>query len=460
MTLVGLGVVADDLTGAMDTGVQFRRSGAACVVYLTPAALSGDGGGDGNRGGAGCCRADDGVGVGVGVGEHIPCVLVANTDTRNRPAEEARRTVEAVCDGLKRRGVTSVYKKIDSTLRGNIGVELDAVMDCIGSRFACVVPAFPALGRTTIGGNMLLNGRPVKDTEISTDALSPVRDSHVPTVLRRQSRRLVGEIPLEQVRQGVDVLAGCMRQAVSRGVEIVVIDSQTQLDLDSVAAAVTGLGIPTVMCGSAGLALGIVNSLDRPGPSEVPGPLPSSPEASRGSRASRAKPAVIVIGSRSRVSAGQLDYLKARAPVVHFDLGMDELEATGGQRLEYITKALADGCDVVLSATAVPPCPGYGSDKIVAGLGGVVRQSLEVLGSCSLILTGGDTAVGVCSQLEASRIILAGEILPGMPMGTLAGGPFDGITVVTKAGAFGDATALLQALRYVRNGARGDALEV
>lgn len=436
MTLIG--VIADDLTGAMDTGAQFRRAGVSTVVYLGPGALGE-------------------TGVVAGASECGPHVLVVNTATRNRPPEEARRIVEAVCAWLRDAGAAWVYKKIDSTLRGNIGIELDAVMDCMELPFACVAPAFPALGRTTVDGHMLLNGQPVKHTEMSADALSPVRDSFVPAVVRRQSRRLIRHMPLSLVRQGARTMAHSLREAFLSGIEVIVIDSETQHDLDQTAAAVMSLYLPVIMCGSAGLALGLVNSLGLAGMCgafQTPGTPGMSPSVER--RAHTA-PAIIVVGSRSRVAAGQLEYLRAHASAAHFDLGIHELKAGGGLQLGPIIEALEAGCDVALSATCVSIPAGETSDTIVAGLGGVVRTLLERLGTRSLVLTGGDTAVGVCAQLEALRIVLAGEILPGMPVGTLAGGPFDGLTVVTKAGAFGDEDALLQALRYVRDSAKGDA---
>jgi uncharacterized protein YgbK (DUF1537 family) len=64
-----------------------------------------------------------------------------------------------------------------------------------------------------------------------------------------------------------------------------------------------------------------------------------------------------------------------------------------------------------------------------------------------LVLTGGQTARSVCTQLGAHGVHLLGEVMPGLPVGRLRGGLWDGLLVVTKAGGFGGPRALLDALR-------------
>src|ERR671933_2238315 len=145
-----IALIADDLTGASDAGVQFARRGLAARVLFD---------------------LDD-----PAAARDVEA-LVVDTDSRALPAAAAYARVRQVADHLRTARPEHVYKKIDSTLRGNLGAEIDAVMDALDFRLAVVAPAFPALGRTTRHGRHHLHGRPVHETEIGRDPKTPVRES-------------------------------------------------------------------------------------------------------------------------------------------------------------------------------------------------------------------------------------------------------------------------------------------
>lgn len=432
---VQIAIIADDLTGAMDTGAQFCRGGMLTIVYPDVNAIDD------------CENSTHECG---------PEVIVINTGTRGQPPAVAYDTVKTLCCKLQAMGVRCVYKKVDSTLRGNIGSELDAVMDSWNVDIACVAPAFPAMGRVTVGGDQLLHGKPIEATEMASDILAPVHDSHVPTLLSAQSRRKVAHIPLHCVREGVDKLVVSMRDAASRGFEILVIDSVTQTDLADVARAVAETHMPAVMCGSAGLAHALPQMLGFAGKHSK---TVSSPE----------RTVVVVSGSRSQVTRGQIEYLKERIQIKQFDLGLGtkpdmsipELEELGTSMVDDMTQALANGDDIVISPSSGSGPPDAGGKPLDADdvamsiaiarvLGTITMKVLESASVHGLVLTGGDTAADVCERLRVPRIALTDEILPGMPVGSVVGGPFDGLILVTKGGAFGDDDALLTAVRYIK----------
>src|SRR5579859_4897692 len=127
MALVG--VVADDLTGANDTAVQFSKQGFRAVVLLGVDSISRQG-----------LDAD---------------VVVVDTASRDRSPESAADAVYTAAAALRASGVSLLYKKLDSTLRGNIAVEIQAALDAFDSPACLVAPAFPALQRVTLGGYQL-----------------------------------------------------------------------------------------------------------------------------------------------------------------------------------------------------------------------------------------------------------------------------------------------------------------
>ena len=136
-----LGIVADDLTGAMDSSGHFAARGLSTDVVLDPAYAS---------------ESD---------------VVVITTSSRAEPPDVAR---ERVRRAVRRLAGRTIYKKIDSTLRGNIGVELMAAMQEAHCEKAIVAPAFPAVGRTTLNGVLLVDGTPVAETQFAGDPVSPV----------------------------------------------------------------------------------------------------------------------------------------------------------------------------------------------------------------------------------------------------------------------------------------------
>ena len=128
-------------------------------------------------------------------------VVAVDTDSRAASAEAAYlRVAEAAA--LVKRTSASFFKSMDSTLRGNLGAEVDAVMDVIAFDLAAVAPAFPLYGRTTVAGIHYLHGQRIDATEFASDPQSPVKDADVLRVFAAQSKRTVGHVALDSVRQG------------------------------------------------------------------------------------------------------------------------------------------------------------------------------------------------------------------------------------------------------------------
>ncbi|MFB0550944.1 MAG: four-carbon acid sugar kinase family protein, partial [Nitrososphaeria archaeon] len=147
------GVIADDFTGACDVGVQFRKRGLETVVLAGAQSLTGFEG-----------ELD---------------VAVLNTESRNAGPEDAYGKVRDSLGALRKIGARLVYKKIDSTLRGNLGAELDAIMDEAEVKAVIVAPSFPAQKRTTVDGHLLVNNTPLGRTEFALEPSNRLEASHI-----------------------------------------------------------------------------------------------------------------------------------------------------------------------------------------------------------------------------------------------------------------------------------------
>jgi uncharacterized protein YgbK (DUF1537 family) len=386
-----IAVIADDLTGAADAGVQLVSAGYRTAVVFGEAEV---------------------------VADDLDAVSF-DTDSRAMPAGcAAKRVLEATRAAREAR---IVYKKLDSTLRGNVAAELAAALGGARRERVVVAPAFPAAGRTTVGGIQCVNGVPVDETEMANDPNTPVSEAHVPGLLA-DAFSSVGEL-------GVEDLADLeLVRKTLEDYECVVADAERDADLKTLVRAVSDPAT-VLWAGSAGLALALG--------SVYPGPCAGEASVQR----APVRPVLVVVGSLSDVAREQVRRLVGEYGKVDIPVGVGEADAVQ-EAVETAREALAGGaCAVVRS----PEERSASSESILGELAEVAALLSEEGLFEGMVLTGGATAVGVARRLEASGIRLEGEVEPGVPMGALIGPrPYP---VVTKAGGFGGPDTLVGAVQ-------------
>ena len=437
-----IAVIADDLTGANDTGVQFAKQGLKTIVLM---------------------------GKDFPYGMSDDDVVVMDSQSRSLTPDEAYRKVAALAVQVRDGGFYAVFKKIDSTLRGNVGSEIDAIMDTCGQDLAVVVPAFPKNGRTIVGGYLLVHGAPLEATEVARNPLCPVTESHIPTLLSGQTVRQVGHVGIKSVAGGLESVLAAMERMIAAGKRVIVCDAWQEDHLRMAAAAAAHLGRSVLWVGSAGLAEHLPALLGLATAAPETNPRKCNPAA--------AKPVVVLAGSVSNVTRGQVQMLKQQADMVCVEADPCELmqpETATREISRCLTVALnavKSGKDVVITTG----CSGGTVDRvgkkalslnlsmqrtaegIAAGLGELCRRIATGATLGGLVLTGGDTARSCCEHLSATGLTIVEEVAPGIPLGVLKGGPCDGMWVVTKAGAFGSEDALCRAVDFLKEGKREGA---
>ena len=426
--MIKLAVVADDLTGANDTAVQFAKIGMKAFVLLDrtkPMPPDTD-------------------------------VVVVNTDSRGVSAAEARNQVWTACEWLRQWHVQTVIKKVDSTLRGNLGAEIEEAFRQLGCEAAIIVPAFPRTGRITAGGYHLLRQQPVSESEVARDPKTPVMESRLAAVIQSQTTLQVAHVELAAVMQGQAAVAAAIEQCLRRNEQLITFDATTESHLAIIAQAAAGTGRRVLWVGSAGLAEVLPAALEWPGAGNVS----DGPAA--------AAPVLVIAGSMSGITARQLAYLASdrdvRVVKVDAAAALRSKEQTLQECCRQAAEGLTGGYDVVLeiadrspqavaAAVAAGAELGITADHVsdaIASLLSDMAVALMAYRPGALVLTGGDTAVAVCQALEASGICIANEVAPGVPWGYLAGGQHDGLPVVTKAGAFGEDDVFVKALAILK----------
>ncbi|PSK92301.1 uncharacterized protein YgbK (DUF1537 family) [Murinocardiopsis flavida] len=430
-------VVADDLTGANATGARFARSGMR---------------------------------VGTVAPEHVADamtdydVVIANLDSRHLPPDQAADLVTDVIEAVWPVGL--VVKRTDTTLRGNIGAELEAAWRAVRDRVphttpvrALFVPAFPASGRVTVDGLQLLDGVPLERTELAVDPLSPMHTSDVAEIIAQQSALPVRHVPIRQITHAMltaDLLAG--------GEPVLVCDAFTEQHLADIAAAAA----------EAHRRDGTVWVSVDPGPA---GALLADELRLRG-RAGTRGPLLGVVGSATELTRRQLDAVARTGPVRFVDVDAARFGADPGHRSEVALR-LAEALEasrfpqlVVLrtagSAADVVELPIRDRRalprQIAELVEGVLRGIERDLGAhalpTGLYTSGGDVTSAVLDTLGVQAFEVGGEVIPLAVHGILSGGLLDGVPVVTKGGMVGDDSALAECFGKLRRAAQARLRQV
>jgi D-threonate/D-erythronate kinase len=423
-------IIADDLSSATDCGVALAQRGLRTLVPLNFEEKS-----------------------------QLPLdadAVALDTDSRALSPSDAHSVVTRAALTLQRADFEWIYKSVDSTLRGNLGAEIDAAMDVFGADLATIAPAFPLYGRTTAGGRHFLHGVPIDQTEIARDPKSPVGQSDLIALLSSQSGRPAGLVDLETVRAGKEAVYQRMDELKAGRVELAVFDAETEEDLAKIVGIVAGSAYRVVWVGSTGLARHL--------PSVV---APAVEHRERFAMPSPTRPVLLVAGSLSAVTREQIDTLKRRSGVVGVELDTLQVVAGEGALADEVRRcraavdeALENPSDVALHVAAAPEKRAAVEEtaeeqglttqevpvRIADALARVASETAYAHDLQGMVLTGGDTTKAVCRRLGATGMELLGEVEAGIPLCRFVGGNARGLPVVTKAGAFGNERSLENAL--------------
>lgn len=342
-----LAILADDLTGACDTGCLFAGAGAVPVTVWPS-----------------------------GARVEAARIHVVDTESRRLTASDAAARVTHAAHACP---APRSFKKIDSTFRGPIGAEVEALLAAAGATCALVCPAFPAQRRTVVDGMLRVDGVPVGESGIQPT-------SSLVDLLRPQLTRPIARVSLADVRAGRDALA---ERLARFGGFVVVADAETDGDLDALVDAALALEAAPLLVGAAGLA-----------------------------RALAARLGVL----RERVALPPARRWLVIAGSVH--------PATRRQ----IQAARDAGLTVIATAGAASDDSGTTARR----LADEARHRLRAEWFDIVVVTGGDTAVALYEALGRGRLELLGPPAPGLALARLEVAGRDDLWLVTKAGGFGD----------------------
>ena len=424
-------VIADDLTGANATGVLLTKINFRTYTVMNAERLN------------------------LNILSQCDC-LVYPTDSRSKPAQLAYNTVYNVAKLLNRPEVRFFSKRIDSTLRGNLGQETDAVLDALDNgAVAIVVPCFPEANRILVGGYLLVNSVPLSRTEAAVDPKNPVRTSNAAELYREQSKYPVGSVRLEDLDRGTEAVAEKIRELGRSGVRSIVFDAVTQEDIERIADAAAASGVPFVAVDPGVFTSTVARKLITPG----------SP--------AQKKRILVAVGSVNGVAKAQTEQLLLTQNVFNLYINIREILESKARRnaeIDRVTKKLLaesgdhEVCSIIgngilpekrvefepyiekLNCSA-DELSGIINDSFAEMVYRVLKAdpSFQAVYSC-----GGDITVATCKRLQTSGLRLLDEVVPLAAYGTVMGGEFEGLKVITKGGMVGDESALVTCVRYLK----------
>ncbi len=423
--MVRLVIIADDFTGALDTGVQFSKN-AVNTLILQYKDLD-------------FSKIDESVQV-----------VVVDTESRHVSGKEAAARVKEAAVKALRAGVCFFYKKTDSALRGNIGSELLAVMEATGAGELMFIPAYPDAGRTTVNGCQFINRIPIDETSFSRDPLDPVTSCYIPHIIKNQADikvTVTGRDDMDKVCIPGD--------AENNEKEIFVFNAETNGEMTEIAGFLKGERKLRLTAGCAGFANTLLEVLDL--------------EKSYRPEAHRTKGRMLTVcGSINEFSLQQVKYAENNNfSSVTFNtchkLKHGFFKAGEGKEWkDRIVEMLDDGRDVIVktidSEDDEEDCREHARKLqidedmipyvISKNIGDLVGEVASKTRLGTLIVFGGDTAAEVVESLGFYGVAPQDEILTGVVLSE-ALGKGENVNLITKSGGFGQEDVLVNIKEYI-----------
>lgn len=396
-------LLADDLTGTLDTCVQLAEMNCSAVAF---------------------CDADGFFQRDTG--SETACAVCLCT--RHLPAGEAYRTTRRFLERLRQQGPSRLYLKTDSGLRGNIAAVFQAALD-VFRRDVAFVPAYPGMGRTVIHGKLFIHGVPVSQSLYGRDPLEPIHDDAVKHILQAK--------PPLSFHEPDDPR--------DHPPSVSVYDAATDADLARIAARLSGRDV--ILAGCAGFAGFLPDCLG----------LPQAPAETASPRA----PFLVVSGSASELSLRQLRAAQENGACARLLAHPLDVCRDSTADAEAVWRALKEGRNVLVEIARTPDearslsqaaaAAGLSrsetAERLVGSIANVVCGVMERGFNGTLFVIGGDTLGAVVRRLRIRKVYPLRELAPGIVLSKTGSGG----VLISKSGSFGGERSVADLLSESRH---------
>ncbi len=426
-----VGIVADDLTEANEAALQFHLRGANSQILL-----------DFEQGSTKNVKNTQ--------------VWAVSTATRNQAPEFAHaEVIKATKYFLDNLSLDYFFKKISSTLNGNIGVETLAMLETLEWNAAIVIPAYPSENKITVGGYQLVKGQPIERTEYARDVMNQLHESHVPTLIKKQlgaeKSELVGTLELQTIMKGAGPILQKIHELVKNGKKIIVADAVSITDIEQVVLACKKSNLKFLPVGTSATAQ-VLGNVWLP-PLENQFTVKSIPQL----------PKLILSGTGTQTTITQLETLDKSEDFDNtYFIDLDMTTVLGGLRddlVDRIVSNLGENNIVAVNASnLIKNFDGFSDDSLnadmtkakllehVSAFLGELTNAVTTKKEVILITLGGETSFKCCQAINSNQLQIIDEIAPLVAL-TL---DHKAQWIVSKSGHIGSSNALIEILNYFK----------
>ena len=402
--MVKLLILADDFTGALDTGVKCADAGISTQVVVA---------------------SDYNFDL---IDGHID-VVVMDLQSRHMPPEDAYKTVYKISKQAKEKGIPHILKKTDSGLRGNIGSELTALYDAYEEPVLPFIPALPVMGRVTVDGVHFSDGVPISQTVFGKDPFSPVKYSSVSDIIKDQSQvptHVIAKDKFVQDQQG-----------------ILVFDCETDENILTIAKKLYDHGKLSIMAGCSGIGSVLPQVLGLQG--------------TKNQTFEKTDRFIVICGSVNPITTAQVINAENNG-FLHIPISIEEkmdanywLTDSGKIRANEIYQSTISNPKVVISSfdandskvtlehgEKLGLSPKQIGQRIADSMGQLLKLLIDLndQSKVTYLVTGGDTLLGFMGAIDKKELDMVTEILPGSVLSKFV---YDQkvLQVISKSGGFG-----------------------
>ena len=418
-------VIADDLTGSNATCSLFKKIGLRAASILK---LQGD-------------------------RNYDVDVISYSTASRGLDKEEAYNKVSEAIKILKNKDVLVYNKRIDSTLRGNIGTEINAMLDNLeDDRIAVVVPAYPDSGRIVVNKTMLVNGILLENSDAGKDPKTPIKTSCVESLVQKDIKYSSTYFTLSDIAQPIEEIAKKMQKAIKNS-RVLIFDAVNNEDIIKISKAVIHSNINIVTVDPGPFTLYYSKELQKKNHLE--------------------KKILMVIGSVTATTKKQIEYILQEEDSFLVKMKIEDFfeKETCSKEIERVISFIKKGItsyDLFLVTTS-PIGDEKKADlqKLAENLNTTVEEISKIIANTltetvvkilketekfeGIYSSGGDITIALLEKLKAIGVEIREEVIPLAAYGRIIGGDFPNLKLVSKGGMVGDEKTIKLCLHKIKN---------
>ncbi|WP_454945351.1 four-carbon acid sugar kinase family protein [Fusobacterium hwasookii] len=418
-------VIADDLTGSNATCSLFKKIGLRAASILK---LQGD------------------INYDVDV-------ISYSTASRGLDKEEAYKKVSEAIKILKNKDVLVYNKRIDSTLRGNIGTEINAMLDNLeDDRIAVVIPSYPDSGRIVVNKTMLVNGVLLENSDAGKDPKTPIKTSCVESLIQKGIKYSSTYFTLSDIEQPIEEIVKKIQEAIKKS-RVLIFDAVNNEDIIKISKAIIHSDIDIVTVDPGPFTLYYSKELQKKNHLE--------------------KKILMVIGSVTATTKKQIEYILQEEDIFLVKMKVEDFfkKETCLKEIERVISFIKKGIvsyDLFLVTTS-PIGDEKKADlqKLAENLNTTVEEISKIIANTltetvvkilketekfeGVYSSGGDITIALLEKLKAIGVEIREEVIPLAAYGRIIGGDFPNLKLVSKGGMVGDEKTIKLCLHKIKN---------